>query len=64
VEVAVPGTNLLFGQINDEQPLHVASAMPEHGVIFSDGMIDDCIEFNAGAAVDISLSDTPGQLVV
>jgi NAD kinase len=58
------GTEMLYGTINSNTPLHLASAMPENGVIFSDGMIDDFIEFNTGATVDITLSKTPGQLVI
>lgn len=57
------GTRMLFGQVSDSAPLTIASAMPENGVIFSDGMLDDCIEFNAGAVVNIALRPVQGQLV-
>jgi len=37
--------------------------MPENGVIFSDGIESDFIEFNAGCHVTISIAKTQGCLV-
>src|SRR6185436_18965262 len=31
-------TNLVYGQFDNQQPLHIRSRMPDNGVIFSDGM--------------------------
>jgi NAD kinase len=58
------GTNLVFGKITPEQPLSVVSKMAENGVIFSDGMESDFLEFNSGAAATISLAEKKGILVV
>jgi hypothetical protein len=38
--------------------------MPEDGVIFSDGLENDFIEFNSGAEVTVTIADVRGQLVV
>src|SRR5262249_23143527 len=38
------GTSLVFGRVNNETPLLLESQMPEHGVIFSDGIEKDFLE--------------------
>jgi hypothetical protein len=38
--------------------------MPENGVIFSDGMEQDFLQFNSGSSVTISIADQKGYLVV
>jgi hypothetical protein len=38
--------------------------MPENGVIFSDGMEADFLQFNAGTEALISLADRRGHLVM
>ena len=38
--------------------------MPENGVIFSDGMEADRLEFNAGAVATVGIADRQGYLVV
>jgi len=48
--------NLLTGAINDLQPLTVTSEMPEGGVIFSDGLAEDAIEFNTGTVATIKVA--------
>lgn len=58
------GCNLVFGMIGDNQKLEVESNMSSNGVIFSDGMEEDAIEFNSGMKVSITLADTKGKLVV
>ena len=57
------GTDLVFGSIASENVFTMTSLMANNGVIFSDGMIDDCIEFNSGAIVEISLASKRGRLV-
>ena len=37
--------------------------MPENGVIFSDGIQEDFLEFNSGAVAEISAADKKGNLV-
>lgn len=58
------GTRLVFGKISKSAPLRIASQMAYNGVIFSDGMEQDCIEFNSGAAVEIGLCRNTGNLVI
>lgn len=38
--------------------------MPENGVIFSDGIENDFLEFNAGTQAIISIAEKRGYLVV
>ncbi len=47
-----------------EQPLRISSRMPENGVIFSDGIESDFLEFNAGMEARIELAERRGLLVV
>lgn len=54
---------IVFGMLEEGDPFRVLSKMPENGVIFSDGMEADAIEFNAGVEVSIGVADTKGFLV-
>ncbi|MEC0127618.1 hypothetical protein [Paenibacillus pabuli] len=58
------GANLVFGQIHPKQPLRIVSQMPEDGVIFSDGVEQDFLEFNSGVEATIGLAEKRGRLVV
>ena len=58
------GTQLVFGKITPQQPLTVLSKMAENGVIFSDGIEKDFLEFNSGAALTVTIADKKGLLVV
>lgn len=55
---------LVFGQIGSRQPLRIISQMPEDGVIFSDGVESDFLEFNSGVEAVIGLAEKKGRLVV
>lgn len=55
---------LLCGRIAAGEPLHLTSLMAEGGVIFSDGIEADCLEFNAGTRVEITVAARRGRLVV
>lgn len=57
-------TTLIFGKITLEQPMSIVSKMPENGVIFSDGIENDFLEFNAGTEAKIGVADKRGYLVV
>lgn len=57
-------TQLVFGKITAKQPMSLVSQMPENGVIFSDGIENDFLEFNAGTQAMISLAEKRGYLVV
>ena len=57
------GASLVFGKI-DSTPLHITSQMPENGVIFSDGIEQDFLQFNSGIEAKISVASKKGYLVV
>lgn len=52
-----------FGKITPDNPLRLISQMPENGVIFSDGIENDFIEFNSGTLASISVAEKKGHLV-
>jgi NAD kinase len=56
--------SLVYGQITKSQPLNLRSRMPEHGVIFSDGMEADFLRFTAGIKATVSIAEAQGRLVV
>lgn len=58
------GATLLFGRITDQQPLIIESQMGENGVIFSDGIEADFLDFNSGTKATITLAEKCGRLVV
>ena len=58
------GTNLVFGKVSKHAPLKIVSQMAYNGVIFSDGMEKDCIEFNSGAVAEIGVSRHTGNLII
>jgi NAD kinase len=58
------GSALVFGKVTRRQPLIIESMMAENGVIFSDGIEHDFLEFNSGTKATISLSERTGHLVV
>jgi NAD kinase len=53
-----------FGKITARKPLKLISHMPENGVIFSDGIENDFLEFNSGTLALISVADKTGHLVI
>lgn len=58
------GADIVAGEIQDTENLVLESHMPEGGVIFSDGMLDDFIQFNSGATVRIGLAEKSTRLLV
>jgi hypothetical protein len=56
--------SLVFGVVTSEQPLVLVSKMPENGVIFSDGIEADYVEFNAGTEAVIGIAGRVGRLVM
>jgi hypothetical protein len=56
--------DLIFGKITAGQTLQIESQMSENGVIFSDGIENDFLEFNSGMRAYISVADKQGSLVV
>lgn len=57
------GVRQVFGAITPDAALTLESHMPEHGVIFSDGIESDYVPFNAGTVVTVGVADTQGQLI-
>ncbi len=57
------GASITFGRVSPDEPLVIASHMPENGVVFSDGIEADFIEFNAGTSATIGIAPKHGLLV-
>ncbi|MBI3866612.1 MAG: NAD(+)/NADH kinase [Planctomycetia bacterium] len=55
---------LVFGMLEEGDELVVESQMPSGGVIFSDGVEADFLEFNGGSIARISVSEQRARLVV
>src|SRR5262249_35807544 len=58
------GAELVQGEIEPDRPLEVVSHMPQNGVIFSDGVEEDRLDFNSGAIARIGLADRTLRLVL
>ena len=57
------GASLVFGRVSPETPLILESRMAENGVIFSDGIEKDFLEFNSGTQAVIGIAERKGVLV-
>ena len=55
---------ITFGRITAATPLVLTSLMPESGVIFSDGIESDFLQFNSGTVASVSLAEKKGLLVI
>lgn len=55
-------TDLVFGKVNASQPLTLHSEITAGGVIFSDGMQRDALEFNAPHRVEIGVASVQGRI--
>ena len=54
----------MFGRVTSETPLVLESRMPENGVIFSDGIEKDYLEFNSGTQAVITVAEKKGALIL
>ncbi len=54
---------LTCGKVTADCPLSLVSQMPEHGVIFSDGIESDFLQFNSGTRATIRVAEKKGHLV-
>ncbi len=54
---------LVSGKVDEQHPLQLYSHMSDYGVIFSDGIEQDYLEFNAGMTAEISVAERIGVLV-
>ncbi|MEI6233616.1 MAG: NAD+ kinase [Planctomycetota bacterium] len=55
---------IVTGDISPDQPLTLESRTPEGGVIFSDGVENDFVNFNSGTLATIQISKRKTMLVV
>jgi len=58
------GANIVFGRISADKPMRITSYMPENGVIFSDGIESDFLEFRSGVVAEITVAEKKGRLVL
>jgi hypothetical protein len=58
-----PPAPLVFGRAAAPRPLVLRSLMPENGVIFSDGIEADYLEFKAGITATVGVAERRGRLV-
>lgn len=54
---------LVFGHVTSKQSLRIRSLMPENGVIFSDGMETDGLDFRSGLEATVSVAFERGRLL-
>lgn len=57
-------TSLVCGGLMEAETLRLRSLMPENGVIFSDGIEADHLDFNAGTEAVIGIAERQGRLIV
>ena len=55
---------IVFGRVTAKQPLVLVSQMPENGVLFSDGIEQDFLEFRSGTRATVGIADKRGCLVI
>ncbi|MHC5037390.1 MAG: diacylglycerol kinase catalytic domain-containing protein [Planctomycetota bacterium] len=58
------GSSIVFGKVTPSSPLTLVSQMAGNGVIFSDGIESDFLEFNSGMKATIGVAEKRGHLVV
>jgi NAD kinase len=56
--------SLVYGRLAKSEALRLRSLMPENGVIFSDGIEADRLDFNSGTEALITVADRTGRLIV
>ena len=56
-------TNVVAGIVSEQNPLVLQSLMPANGVIFSDGIESDFLQFNSGAVATIGIAPEKALLV-
>jgi hypothetical protein len=48
---------MMVGKISQKSHLKLTSQMPENGVVFSDGIAADFLEFNSGIIAEIGTAE-------
>jgi hypothetical protein len=56
--------SLVCGRLTKSGTLKLRSLMPENGVIFSDGIEVDRLDFNSGTEAQITVAERQGRLIV
>lgn len=56
--------DIVYGKIDRKDSFRILSKMPENGVVFSDGIESDTIDFNSGIEITVGVADRKGKLVV
>lgn len=56
-------TEIIYGKLTKTDTFKILSKMPGNGVVFSDGIESDAIEFNAGTEITIQIAPKKGILV-
>ncbi len=57
-------TGIVAGIIDGQSALQIESYMPSNGVIFSDGIESDFLQFNSGATVNIGVAKEFAKIVI
>lgn len=57
------GARLVFGRVEGAEALAVTSQMPRNGVIFSDGIETDFLDFNSGSIATVGIAEKKVHLV-
>jgi hypothetical protein len=57
------GAHFVFGRIERGDALVVTSQMPRNGVIFSDGIEADFLDFNSGSIAHIGVAEKKVHLI-
>lgn len=57
------GTSMVYGAIEKRDTFKLTSQMAEGGIIFSDGIVEDALEFNSGVIASVGIASVQGQLV-
>ncbi len=58
------GAKVCVGVVSREHPLVIESNNPSSGIIFSDGIEQDFLEFNSGQIATVNLADDKAHLIV
>jgi hypothetical protein len=58
------GAKITAGAIGEKESIEIESQTPVNGVIFSDGIEADFLQFNSGAIAHVGLATDSAQLVV
>lgn len=59
----ITAANIVIGRVAREERLVLVSQMPENGVVFSDGIEADHLDFNSGTEARIGIAAKQGRLV-